>query len=233
MGDEARTTMEYGRLMGTVRTLAGRIQALVRRFPFAADAALAVALAIAVLISLAVTYGELPPADPTYSQGFTFAVVASMLGMTLPLAWRRRYPLSVGVVGVVAFLLARIEVQVPRLWPWLMIYNIAAYGRRPLRTPVLALCFAAILGELVRELFFTAPATASPLARFFSLFYNVVVLALPWLLGSAIRSLRDRQRQLAEQTLELQAEREENARQAVFAERVRIDRKSTRLNSSH
>ena len=50
MGDEARTTMEYGRLMGTVRTLAGRIQALVRRFPFAADAALAVALAIAVLI---------------------------------------------------------------------------------------------------------------------------------------------------------------------------------------
>src|ERR1017187_8068873 len=195
MGDEARTTVEYGRPMGTVRTLAGRIQALVRRFPFAADAALAVALAMAALVSLAVTYGELPPGDTTFNQGFTLAVVASMLGITLPLAWRRRYPLSVGVVVVVAFLLARIVVNVPEsqvslLAAWLMIYSIAAYGRRPLRTPVLALCFAAIVAELVRELFFAAPVTASALARCFSLFYNVVVLALPWLLGSAIRSLR-------------------------------------------
>jgi signal transduction histidine kinase len=86
------------------------------------------------------------------------------------------------------------------------------------------LCLAAIVAELVRELFFAAPVTAAALARCFSLFYNVVVLALPWLLGSAIRSLRDRQRELAEQSVELQAEREENARQAVFAERVRIAR---------
>src|SRR5664279_1388118 len=188
MGDEAGTPVEYRRPMETVRNLAGRIQALVRRFPFAADAALAVALAIAALVSLAVTYGELPPADPAFSQGFTLAVVASMLGITLPLAWRRRYPLSVGVVAVVAFLLARIVVHVPEaevslLAAWLMIYSIAAYGRRPLRTPVLALCFAAIMAEIVRESFFTAPATAPPLARSFSLLYNVVVLALPWLLG--------------------------------------------------
>jgi signal transduction histidine kinase len=221
--------VDYGRPMATVRTLAGRIQALVRRFPFAADAALAVALAIAALVSLAVTYGELPPGDTTFSQGFTLAVVASMLGITLPLAWRRRYPLSVGVVVVVAFLLARIVVNVPEsqvslLAAWLMIYSVPAYGRRPLRTPVLALCFAAIVAELVRELFFAGPPTVSPLARCFVLFYNVVVLALPWLLGSAIRSLRDRQRELAEQTVELQVEREENARQAVFAERVRIAR---------
>src|SRR5450755_971089 len=44
-GGWARITVDYGRPMATVRTLAGRIQALVRRFPFAADAALAVALA--------------------------------------------------------------------------------------------------------------------------------------------------------------------------------------------
>jgi signal transduction histidine kinase len=36
--------------------------------------------------------------------------------------------------------------------------------------------------------------------------------------------LRDRQQELADQTSELQAEREENARQAVFTERVRIAR---------
>jgi signal transduction histidine kinase len=52
----------------------------------------------------------------------------------------------------------------------------------------------------------------------------MLVIALPWLLGAAIWSLRDRQRKLADQTIELQAEREENARQAVFAERVRIAR---------
>src|ERR1035438_4732768 len=58
----------------------------------------------------------------------------------------------------------------------------------------------------------------------YNLFYNVVLLSFPLLLGAAIWSLRDRQRRLTDQTVELRVEREENARQAVFAERVRIAR---------
>ena len=75
-------------------------------------------------------------------------------------------------------------------------------------------------------MFFAYP-TGTHLAQGYTLVYNLVLLSFPCLLGAAIWSLRDRQRKLADQTVELQAEREENARQAVFAERVRIARDCT------
>ena len=58
----------------------------------------------------------------------------------------------------------------------------------------------------------------------FLLAYNAVLFILPWGLGAVIRSLRESRTELADRAVELQAEREENARQAVFAERVRIAR---------
>ena len=67
-------------------------------------------------------------------------------------------------------------------------------------------------------------ADLNPLAQTFILAYNVVVLSLPWVLGAVIRSLREHERELADRATELQREREANARQAVFAERVRIAR---------
>jgi signal transduction histidine kinase len=216
--------------MGAALDLAKQVQVLVRRFPLVADTVLAIVLAIAVLVSLAATYDEIPAHDPMFSHGFTVPVVASLLAITVPLAARRRYPFSVAAVVVVAFLIARIAVHVPEanvslLAAWLMIYSVAVHGRREYRTAVLSVCYAAIVGEVVRELFFVTPVTGGPpLARGFSLLYNMVILALPWLLGASIWSLRDRQRVLADQTVELQAEREENARQAVFAERVHIAR---------
>ena len=215
--------------MRTVVDLAKQTQVLFRRYPFAADTVLALALAVAAFVSLAAIYGELPATGHTFSHGFGPAVVASMLALTLPLAWRRRYPFSVAAVVVIAFLIARIVVHVPEanvslLAAWLMGYSVAVYGERRLRTLVLALSYGAIELELTRELFFVSYASGSALARIFNLAYNLVIVALPWLLGAAIWSLRDRQRRLADQTVELQAEREENARQAVFAERVRIAR---------
>jgi signal transduction histidine kinase len=229
MGEEAKNPLDYGRPMTTALDLAKQTQALVRRFPLAADTALAIALAVAALVSLAATYDELPATDLSFSHRFTLAVVASMLALTLPLAWRRRFPFSVAIVVVIAFLIARIVVHVPEanvslLAAWLMIYSVAVHGQRRFRTSVLALCYSAIVVELVREIFFASYAGGPLLASVFSLLYNMFVIALPWLLGAAIWSLRDRQHKLAAQTVELQTEREENARQAVFAERVRIAR---------
>jgi signal transduction histidine kinase len=89
---------------------------------------------------------------------------------------------------------------------------------------VLAACFAAITAELVREIFFSGQTGVPSLEQSFTLLFNLVELSLPLLLGTAIRRVRERQRELADQTVELQVEREENARQAVFAERVRIAR---------
>ena len=216
--------------MGAAVDFAKQTQVLVRRFPLAADTALAVILAIAALVSLAATYDEIPAHDPMFSHGFTVPVVAFLLVLTVPLAARRRYPFSVAAVVVAGFLVARIVGHVPEanvslFAVWLMIYSAAVHGQRRYRTAVLSVCYGVIVVEVVRELFFVTPITGGPpLARSFSLLYNMVVLALPWLLGAAIWSLRDRQRILAEQTVELQAEREENARQAVFAERVHIAR---------
>jgi len=203
------------------------IQALVRRYPLASDTLLALALAGAAFVSLSVTYGQLPANNSTFSRGFTVEVVAAMLAITVPLAWRRRFPFSVGIVVVVAFVVSRTVVHTPEanitaMVLWLMLYSVAVHGRQRFRTAVLALLYCAIVAELVRELFFTS--NVPPLTAFFALFYNMVEFSLPWLLGAAIRSLRDRERKLADQTVELEIERKENARQAVFAERVRIAR---------
>src|ERR1035441_2168324 len=147
--------------MGTAVDLAKHTQALVRRFPLVADALLALVLAAAAFVSLAVTYSGIPVTDHAFSHGFTFAVIASTLALTLPLAWRRRYPFSVSIVVVVAFLIARIVVHVPEanvslLAAWLMIYSVAVHGQRRFRTPVLIVCYIAIVAELVRELFFAS-----------------------------------------------------------------------------
>ena len=105
-----------------------------------------------------------------------------------------------------------------------MFYSVAVYGDRRFRTPFLALCYLAIVAELTHELFFPGPSGATQFGRSFDLLYNVVVLSLPWMLGAAIWALRDRQRTLTAQTSRSSEEREENERQAVFAERVRIAR---------
>ena len=63
-----------------------------------------------------------------------------------------------------------------------------------------------------------------PLNQGFVLAYNAAFIAFPLLLGVAVRSRRERERELAARTSELQREREENARRAVFDERVRIAR---------
>lgn len=189
-------------------------RSIVRRHPLAVDTAIALVLALAALVSLSATYSQLSANDPSFSHGFTGAVVASMLAITLPLAWRRRFPFSVGVVVVTAFLVGRIVVHVPEanitlLALWLMFYSVAVYGNRRFRTPFLALCYIAIVAELTHELFFPGPAAATGVGRSFDLLYNVVVLSLPWMLGSAIWSLRDRQRALSAQAVELQRERGE------------------------
>ncbi len=177
--------LDYDGPIATVLDLAKRTQGLVRRWPVAADTLLAVAMAAAILVSLAATYEGLPATYQTFSHGFTPAVVASMLALTLPLAWRRRYPFSVAFLVVVAFLVAKIVVQVPEInvslfaW-WVASYSAAVYGERRFRTPVLALCYSAIMAEFVRETYFAPYSNGPPLARIFTLLNEAIVVALLW-----------------------------------------------------
>lgn len=213
-----------------MKNLVRRAQATVRRHPTASDVALALVFAAAALISVKSLFDRMRGLNPSFNPPATVAVVAAMLGISLPLALRRRLPFSAAIAVVVAFLVGRIvldarESAITVLAASLAIYSAALHGRRRFRTGVLAVCLGAILIEVGREVLFRASATdVTSLTKSFVLTYNVVVLSLPWVLGAVIRSLREREGELAERAAELQREREENARQAVFAERVRIAR---------
>ena len=92
----------------------------------------------------------------------------------------------------------------------LAMYSAARHGDRRLATPVLSLCLAAMVAQLVRQELRADPHAATQLGQGFGVLINALVLSLPWLLGVLIRTLGE--------------QREQNARQAVFAERIRIAR---------
>ena len=159
MGDEGRFFSGYGRTMRSAMSLAKRAHLVVQRHPLGADTVVAVVLAIAAFVSLFATYGAIPAGDTAYSHGWTVPVVISLLAITLPLAWRRRYPFSVAFVVLGAFLLARIVVHLPEanitlFALWLTLYSVAVHGQRRFRLKTLAFVYVVIVAELVRELFF-------------------------------------------------------------------------------
>jgi signal transduction histidine kinase len=224
----------YGWKMTSVR----RVLAVLGRHPTAADTVLAVTFAAAAMVSLSTTF-ELLRQDPHFHTPAKGGIVVSLLVVTLPLALRRRYPLAVAVIVILSFVVGRLLYNpgIPVLtgwegyfsvWAcWLALYTVVAHAPRTRATAIgLAALVAVVLGEIIREIFFYAGGSfpGLPLNRGFYTAYNIVFVALPLLLGAAVRSLRERQRELAAQTRELEREREENARRAVLEERVRIAR---------
>lgn len=221
--------------MSHVRLLARRAAATVKRHPTAADTALALVFAAAALVSLHTTF-ELLRQDPSFDLPDRAPLVLALLAVTLPLALRRRFPVTVAVVVIVAFVVGRVtlapELEVLPAWElyvsvwacWLALYSAVVHRRKTrLTTLLLAGLAVVILGEIGREIY-GGSLEGLPLNQGFQTAYNAFFLAVPLVLGAAVRSLRERERELAAQTAELEREREENARRAVFEERVRIAR---------
>lgn len=222
--------------LGGVRELAGRTAATLQRHPTAADGVLALALVAAALVSLSTIF-ELVRQDPSFELPAKPPLVVALLAVTLPLALRRRFPVGVAAVVIVSFVVGRLTLAPaePALPAWegyvtvwacsLALYTAVVHGRRSRpRILVLAASAALLLGEVAREIY-GAALEGLPLNQGFQLVYNgVFLVALPLLLGASVRSLRDRQRELAAQATELQRQREDNARRAVLEERVRIAR---------
>jgi signal transduction histidine kinase len=215
--------------------VARRVAAGVRRYPTATDAGVAVLLAAAAMVSASTTF-ELVGQDSSIDKPAKAALAVMLLAVTLPLAFRRLYPIGVAAVVVAAFIVGRIvlspSLAVLPAWEsyvtvwacWLAFYTAVAHRAEGRRAELAIVGIAVVLlAEIVREIYGGA-LPGLPLTRGFTLAYNVLVLLLPVVLGSAVRSSRVRQRELVAQAGELQREREDNARRAVLEERVRIAR---------
>lgn len=161
---------------------------------------------------------------------FGVAVAWTVL-LVVSFALRRRWPLgSLVAVGVVF--------AGYRLWlvPEYMVSAIVIFlalmtaGERggPRRTPVRAAVCTLILVVYVVGIFTEEfPEEFQPVFRWnlvLSIGYNVWYFAAAWMLGDLLRRRQVREEQLEERTVQLEKEREENARRAVLDERLRIAR---------
>ncbi|MGY1702553.1 sensor histidine kinase [Geodermatophilus sp. SYSU D00766] len=196
--------------------------------PLLADAAAAAVLA--VLGVLAVRVG-IDTAPPGYLPPPAGVWVGLTLALVLPLALRRRCPLAVLIVVTVVFFPYRI-VDVPDLtvsvvvW-WLALYSAGAYGHERWRNRVRGINVVAALGFLAYRLVVAAGAPVQgPLlmrAVFFVLF-NAAFVVAAWRFGDLVAERRAHERALVDRAARLERDRAEEARRAVFEERVRIAR---------
>jgi len=196
----------------------------------AADSALAVALLGATLVSSDVTL-DIYASEPSYGRPDATAIAAILAVMVLPLALRRRAPLTVLLACTAAFLTSRIlldsvETSITTIVMSLAVYSAAAHGRARWRSWVCGICLVAVMAEVLREAIVIFPPDLPNLLlnQIFALLVNLVLFGAMWALGAALGSGRRRAKELLHRTVELEHEREENARRAVFDERVRIAR---------
>ena len=201
-----------------------------RSHPLLADAALASVLLGAALVSSHVAIEVNQVARPDYRPPATAAVVAGLAATFVPLAVRRRFPLTallgcaVGLVGA-RVVFDSVETSITLLALAVAFYSAAVYGRPGWRTAAGGSSLVLLVAELWREVVAGSPPIKNVLLfQAFNIALNVVLLVCFWALGAAVRSGRRRARELAERTEQLEREREENARRAVFDERVRIAR---------
>ena len=181
-----------------------RFQGVLERY---GDYALAVALS-ALVLSDVWTNGYVVGSKPL--------LTVTSLGMTVPLAWRRRAPFVVALTVAAALLLQAAIEPTPHppdapFLAWIVTsYSVAAHAelRRALAGGAL----------LVVAVDLWAYRTGDDLV------FIPIILAGFWIAGRVVRSRNVLAAQLAERTRELELEREERAKLAVAEERTRIAR---------
>ncbi len=234
------STVRPGPTAGLRRAVSA-VRDVLRAHPLAADTLLAVAVTAAVLTSMWIDTGplrealvtlgqEVPPTRPVW--------YVSGLLMGLPLALRRRYPLTVLLVSTAAFSAFRLteapEGTFSAIVPFLAVYSAGVYGRPGWRNAARGLAMAGFAATLGANLFQLADQLAGlsggelrltvSVQIVYSVLYNLLFFLAAWLLGDAVRRARQRAAQLAERAAELEAANAVIAEQAVTDERVRIAR---------
>lgn len=147
---------------------------------------------------------------------------ATALLMTLPLFWRRRYPLPVFCVvffGLVTTSTSGVTTHAPIVWASVIALVVAAYStgvhsRFSMRSLVLLAGVATLIVVVFGGGLPAPPDAAVP----------YVVLLLPWLVGYALRSRQLRADDFQERAMRLEREQELSAQIARTEERARIAR---------
>ncbi len=209
-----------------VRSAISQGWARLQAHPRAADAALAaVLLGAAVLSSRSVV--DFHSAHDGFESPDGAGAAASLAVMIAPLALRRRAPVAALLGCTAGLLLSRllfdpVEQAVTLIVLSLAVYSAAMYGGERRRNRACALSLVAITAFLVYEE--NVADAPGALLQFFDVLIEVALFCAMWALGSALGAGRRRAQELLEQTVELERSQEENARRAVFDERVRIAR---------
>lgn len=205
----------------------GQVRAVMDRYPTVLDSLIALALGLIALLSLWLEWTTAAPA-PNISVPLAITLLILLI---VPLVWRRRYPYAVLMACTVVMVVAAI-VKVPGLaWSvnaWaLAFYSAGVYGQARWRTPLRIVALAAFIGVVIYEFAWLSPQRTPVTPEFLlivPILANLLVGGATWWFSDAVRISRERQVQLAARTLQLEQERELNARRAVLDERVRIAR---------
>jgi signal transduction histidine kinase len=218
-------SLTSGVTFDAVGGLGARARAVLTARPLVTD--FAAALVLAALTGLAVqTAIDIAPAG-TYHAPTTAHWLTVVLALTVPLAGRRRFPLTALVVVTAAtyFVTDIRDLGMSIIVYWVGLYSAGAYGDPRRRDLIRGLSVAASLAITTDRVDVTGLDTrAAVLSTAFLFVFQVFFDAAAWVAGNAMAARRALEQTLRSRADELQREREENARRAVFEERVRIAR---------
>ncbi|HEU5419925.1 MAG TPA: histidine kinase [Streptosporangiaceae bacterium] len=196
----------------------GRYLAWARRHPQLVDSTLVAVLLLLAVPNLLASLGQHPLV--------TWALV---LGLLLPLAWRRRAPFLVFLIVAVAALgdWAARQPMAADLAPLIAFYTVAANqsGRR-----ILAAAGMLELGALLAALWFWSRGAAAVIFIFLSI---TGMTAAAGFVGFNIRTRRAYLAALEDRAARLEAERDRETQLAAAAERARIAREMHDIVAHH
>jgi signal transduction histidine kinase len=185
----------------------------------------AVALAALAFLNLYINWGTEPTLRAVLAITLTLLVI-------LPFTFRRQFPLAV-LVFMTAALITYRSLNIPEssftLYALLLaFFSTGAYGTRPWRDRIRALSAFATVGFLAYSVLFVGRGWIFPvktaLSQISVILAEAFLFGAAWWIGNVFRIRREHEVDLQERTVQLEKERDENARRAVLDERVRIAR---------
>ena len=149
-----------------------------------------------------------------------FQIAPANFVLTIPLAWRRRFPIPVFLVVVAAAIVPAGQFSTPASAyvgiTAIMIgaYSVGAYSRHAVLSPLLLTAVALVIVTVVHGRLPPIPDAAGPF---------LVLLPL-WLIGNALRTRQLRADTMEDRAVRLEREKEAETQAALAAEQSRIAR---------